>query len=154
MLLTVCLKDKNYYMFKLFKEYWPTCTTECQICLDKIDDNDGIVAMPDTGMLNLEKMFHSKCIEQWRRERNRDPFNRIIKYYFNFPPKTLDECEIMLRETKGFIGDQEIDRVYNSVYRRVKEEDALDIELNFKQIFKTRARNHDTRVVNVRRAIN
>lgn len=136
MFCTFCLKDRNYYMFKLFKDYWPTCTTECQICLEKIDDNGGIVAMPDTGMLNLEKMFHEQCIQRWRREHTRDPFNRVIKYYFNFPPKTLEECNAMLRETKGFIGDHEIDRVYKRVYQRVTQEDALDIELDFRHFFK------------------
>lgn len=136
MLLFVCLKDKNFYMFKLFKEFWSTCTTECQICLEAIID-DGIVGMPDTGLLNLEKMFHSQCIERWRRERNRDPFNRIIRYYFHFPPKTLDECNIMLNEIKGFIGDHDIDRVYNEVYKRVKTEEVLDIELNFKKFIKS-----------------
>ncbi|AKN81059.1 hypothetical protein [Lonomia obliqua multiple nucleopolyhedrovirus] len=136
MLLTVCLKDKNYYMYKLFKDYWPTCKTECQICLETIDSAGGIVALPDTGMLNLEKMFHVHCIERWRLERNRDPFNRVIKYYFNFPPKTQHECNVMLNETKGFIGDHEIDRVYKNVYHRVKHEDALDIEINFKKFIK------------------
>lgn len=153
MLLTVCLKDKTYYMFRLFKDYWPTCTTECQICLERITDDgdDGIVALPDTGMLNLEKMFHNECIQRWRRERNRDPFNRTIKYYFNFPPKTLDECATMLREARGFIGDQTIDRVYRSVYERVTEQDALDIEVDFKRYLKRSPHNNDARVADIGR---
>lgn len=53
-----CLKDRNYYMFKLFKDYWLMCMIECQICFEKIDDNGGIVVMFDIGMLNLEKMFY------------------------------------------------------------------------------------------------
>jgi hypothetical protein len=104
--------------------------------LDVIHD-DGVVGMPDTGFLNLEKMFHSECIERWRRERNRDPFSRTIRYYFNFPPKTLNECENMLKKIKGFIGNHEIDRVYNEVYERVKTEEILDIELNFRKFIKS-----------------
>ncbi|AVA31181.1 ac53 [Oxyplax ochracea nucleopolyhedrovirus] len=139
MLLTVCLKDKDYYMFQLFKEYWPTCKAECRICFDTIDGDSGVVGLPDTGMLNLEKMFHSNCIEQWRAQRNRDPFNRVIKYYLNFPPQTLDECKTLLRHTKGFIGEHEIDKTYKSIYQRIRNEDALDVKLDFKYVFKTRA---------------
>ncbi|UZE89771.1 U-box/RING-like domain protein [Parapoynx stagnalis nucleopolyhedrovirus] len=136
MLLSVCLKDRTSYMLRLFKDFWTSCTTECQICLEIINEN-GIVGMPDTGLLNLEKMFHVQCIERWRRERTRDPFNRVIRYYFPFPPRTLDECEIMLNEIKGFIGEHDIDRVYREVYRRVNTEEVLDIELNFKKYIKS-----------------
>ncbi|AAK85611.1 hypothetical protein [Epiphyas postvittana nucleopolyhedrovirus] len=136
MLLTVHLKDKEYYMYKLFKEIWPTCTTECRICLETLDTNGGVVGMPDNGMLNLDKMFHATCIERWKRERNRDPFNRVIKHYFAFPPPTLHECKMLLELTRGFIGDDDIDRVYKSVHNRVTSEDAIDVELNFARFFK------------------
>lgn len=136
MLLTVYLKDKQYYLFKLFKEIWPLCTTECRICLEQLSVEGGVVGIPDNGMLNLDKMFHGKCIERWKTGRNRDPFNRAIKYYFTFPPPTLQECKALLEHTRGFIGDDEIDSVYKKVYQRVLTEDALDVELNFARFFK------------------
>ena len=140
MLITVHLKNRHYYMYKLFKEIWPTCTTECRICLETLGLDGGVVGIPDNGMLNLDKMFHAECIERWKRGHNRDPFNRAIKYYFAFPPPTLHECKTLLEHTRGFIGDDEIDRVYKTVHQRVTTEDALDVELNFASYFKHGAR--------------
>ncbi|AKR14179.1 baculovirus RING-like protein [Dasychira pudibunda nucleopolyhedrovirus] len=140
MLLTVYLKDKQYYLFKLFREIWPSCTTECRICLETLGAEGGVVGVPDSGLLNLDKMFHAECIERWKRGRNRDPFNRAIKYYFAFPPPTLHECKALLEHTRGFIGDDEMDRVYSLVHQRVTTEDALDVELNFARFFKDDAR--------------
>ncbi|QDL57053.1 hypothetical protein QKQ66_gp107 [Dione juno nucleopolyhedrovirus] len=136
MLLTVYLKDKQYYLFKMFKEIWSTCTTECRICLETLGGEGGVVGVPDNGLLNLDKMFHAECIERWKRGHNRDPFNRAIKYYFAFPPPTLHECKALLEHTRGFIGDDKMDRVYKTVHSRVTTEDALDVELNFARFFR------------------
>lgn len=140
MLLTVYLKDKQFYLFRLFKEIWPSCSAECSICLEALGAEGGVVGVPDNGLLNLDKMFHAECIERWKRERNRDPFNRAIRYYFAFPPPTLRECKALLELTRGFIGDDETDRVYKLVLERVTAEDALDVELNFARFFKHGAR--------------
>lgn len=136
LLLTLHLADKSFHMFESFKKYWSLYKTECQICLEPIESTSGIVGLPDTGMLNLEKMFHAECIQRWRREHTRDPFNRHIKYYFTFPPPTVDECKNILKEIKGFIGDQEIDRVYSALYQRITNEQFLDIELDFRKFLK------------------
>lgn len=136
MLLTVHLRDRQYYLFKMFKEIWPSCTAECRICLETLGEEGGVVGVPDNGLLNLDKMFHAECIDRWKRTRNRDPFNRIIKYYFVFPPTTLHDCRTLMENTRGFIGDDEVDCVYKNVHRRVTTEDALDVELNFARFFK------------------
>ncbi|BBD51466.1 hypothetical protein [Samia ricini nucleopolyhedrovirus] len=143
MLLTVHLKDRQYYLFKLFWEIWPACAAECSICLDALGAAGGVVGLPDSGLLNLDKMFHAECIARWKREHARDPFNRAIRYYFAFPPPTLHECRALLQHTRGFIGDDDTDRRYAAVHRRVTTEDALDVELDFARFFKHGARADD-----------
>ncbi|AGR57134.1 hypothetical protein [Choristoneura rosaceana nucleopolyhedrovirus] len=140
MFFTVHLKDKQYYLYKLFKEIWSSCTTECRICLETLGAEGGVVGVPDNGLLNLDKMFHPECIERWKSGHSRDPFNRAIKYYFAFPPPTVHECKALLEYTRGFIGDDEMDRMYKVVYQRVTSENAIDVELDFARFFKHGAR--------------
>ncbi|AAP29834.1 unknown [Choristoneura fumiferana multiple nucleopolyhedrovirus] len=140
MLLTVHLKDKQYYLYKMFKEIWSSCTTECRICLETLGVEGGVVGVPDNGLLNLDKMFHAECIARWKNGYSRDPFNRAIRYYFAFPPPTVHECKTLLEHTRGFIGDDEMDRVYKVVYQRVTTENAIDVELDFARYFKHGAR--------------
>jgi hypothetical protein len=129
MLITLHVQDKKGYLYRMFNKLWSECSIECQICYDKIC-NDGVVAITDYRTLNLEKMFHSACIQRWQRERARDPFNRNVKFYFNFPPKSEDECSSLLDQTVGFIGDQDADKLFANEYRRVNDEPVLDMELD------------------------
>ncbi|ABY65767.1 hypothetical protein [Orgyia leucostigma nucleopolyhedrovirus] len=133
MLITINLQDKKTYLYRLFHQQWSSVTVECQICFDKISD-DGLVIVSDHATLNLEKMFHIACFSRWyatARNKQRDPFNRPIKYKFNFPPKSLDECSLLLDHIKGFIGEENADKQYSKMYDRVNNEALLDIEIDF-----------------------
>nr|QGX02382.1 maco-A 137 [Mamestra configurata nucleopolyhedrovirus A] len=135
MLITLHVQDKKGYLYRLFNKLWSECTIECGICFDRIID-DGVVAVTDYKTLNIEKMFHSGCLRRWQRERNRDPFNRNVKYYFNFPPKSENECASLLDQTIGFIGDEHADRLYGDEYRRVHDANELDLELDFSSLLR------------------
>lgn len=113
---------------------WSEYKIECQICFDRIE-NDGVIAVTEYRTLNLEKMFHQSCLKRWQREHNRDPFNRNVKYWFDFPPKSLEQCSALLEHMKGFIGDQRPDKDYAEEYNRiVKEDSVIDIELDFEKL--------------------
>ncbi|ADB84385.1 hypothetical protein [Apocheima cinerarium nucleopolyhedrovirus] len=130
--------DKKAYMYRLFKEMWQSIEVTCPICYDKIE-NDGIVIVSEHATLNLEKMFHKSCLAKWyasTHNKQRDPFNRVIKYKFHFPPKTFEECSCMLDQIKGFIGDERADKVYKIEYERVNQQKELDIELDFDKLLK------------------
>lgn len=114
----------------MFNKLWPQCFVECQICFERIK-NDGVVAVTEYKTLNLEKMFHASCLQRWQREHARDPFNRNVKFYFNFPPKSKDECLALLDQMTGFIGDEPVDRNYASEFQRVDREHILDVDLDF-----------------------
>ncbi|ABM45819.1 unknown protein [Spodoptera frugiperda multiple nucleopolyhedrovirus] len=135
MLITINLKDKKSHLFRMFNELWKRSVVECQICFERIN-NDGVVAVTEYKTLNLEKMFHASCLQRWKRERNRDPFNRNVKFYFNFPPKTLDECSSLLDNMTGFIGEQDVDRFYADEFNRVNEHHVLDMELDFDNLLR------------------
>ncbi|ABF47372.1 ac53-like protein [Clanis bilineata nucleopolyhedrovirus] len=139
MLVTVDISNKNAYLFRLFNNLWKSCSVECQICFDRIID-DGLVIVSDYGTLNLEKMFHSSCWDRWFRveKRGRDPFNRPIKYKFNFPPKSLNECEFMLKQIKGFIGEEDADKLFANEFDRVIHQRTLDVELDFARLLKVK----------------
>nr|AGS47895.1 putative 17.0 kDa protein [Ectropis obliqua nucleopolyhedrovirus] len=82
-------------------------------------------------------MFHAHCFGKWHSSTNnkqRDPFNRLIKYKFNFPPKSSEECSMMLSQIKGFIGDEKADQQFCQEYNRVYDETNLDIELDFTRL--------------------
>ncbi|AUV65383.1 hypothetical protein [Alphabaculovirus myunipunctae] len=128
MLITVHIQDKSAYTYRMFKDLWSKCTVECQICFDRIT-NDGLVAITDYKTLNIDKMFHSACLRRWQRERTTDPFNRKVKFYFNFPPKDVDECESLLAQMKGFIGDEDVDRRFAVEYERINAAE-LDVEID------------------------
>jgi Baculovirus U-box/Ring-like domain len=131
MLVTVNVQDKSAYLYRMFKEVWTKCAVECQICFDRIGD-DGLVAVTDYKTLNVEKMFHEACLRRWQRERSRDPFNRNVKFYFNFPPKNEGECKSLLAQMTGFIGDDQADKRYSNEYTRVSADDMpmIDVELD------------------------
>nr|WUR10798.1 ac53 [Calliteara abietis nucleopolyhedrovirus] len=132
MLVTVNLQDKTLYLYRRFYLLWSNVTVECQICFDKIT-TDGVIIVSEHATLNLEKMFHAKCLNKWNattQNKQRDPFNRQIKFKFNFPPKSLEECSIMLEHTRGFIGEEPADKQYSLEYNRVQNEPTLDIELD------------------------
>ncbi|AYN45057.1 se97 [Alphabaculovirus alterspexiguae] len=133
MLITINLQDKKGYLYRLFRDLWTECAIECQICFDCIID-DGVVAITEYGTLNLEKMFHAKCLQRWQRERNRDPFNRNVKFYFNFPPKSEEECASLLDQMRGFIGEETADKRYADEFRRVNDERLLDVDLDFSRL--------------------
>lgn len=133
MLITINVQNKHGYLYRSFNKLWTECTVECQICFDRIGA-DGVVAVTDYKTLNLEKMFHADCLRRWQRERSRDPFNRNVKFYFNFPPKTEDECASLLAQMTGFIGDEPADKQYASEFKRVSAEDALDVDLDFAKL--------------------
>nr|QBI90262.1 hypothetical protein [Trichoplusia ni single nucleopolyhedrovirus] len=134
MLITVNLQNKDEYIYKTFKRMWNEYKIECQICFDLIE-NDGVIAVTEYRTLNLEKMFHQSCLKRWQRERNRDPFNRNVKFWFDFPPKSLEQCSALLEHMKGFIGDQQPDKDYADEYNRiVKEDSVIDIELDFEKL--------------------
>ncbi|AAZ38283.1 ORF-117 [Agrotis segetum nucleopolyhedrovirus A] len=114
----------------MFKQMWPKCMVECQICFGRIC-NDGVVAVSEYKTLNLEKMFHNTCLRRWQRENTRDPFNRNVKFYFSFPPKSESECSALLDQMTGFIGDEPADREYAAEYQRANREPVLDFELDF-----------------------
>ncbi|QWO71573.1 AC53-like protein [Orgyia pseudotsugata single capsid nuclopolyhedrovirus] len=136
MLITINLKDKKVYLYRLFHQLWADATVECQICFDRIAD-DGVVVVSDHATLNLEKMFHMRCFDRWKasaRNKQRDPFNRPIKYQFNFPPKSFEECSFMLDRIKGFIGEEKADKQYSQEYERVQSENVLDIEVDFNKL--------------------
>jgi hypothetical protein len=133
MLITLHLKDKTYYLYKKFKTMWNDCVVECQICFDRIE-NDGVIAVTDYKTLNIEKMFHASCIQRWRNENARDPFNRNVKFWFNFPPKCLEECAALLERIKGFIGDETADKCYAAEYSRVQSEEEIDIDVDFESL--------------------
>ncbi|AAR28824.1 ORF60 [Leucania separata nucleopolyhedrovirus] len=134
MLITIDVNDKDSYVFKLFKRLWNSCEVECQICFDRILD-EGVIAVTDRAALNIEKMFHSHCLERWRRENRRDPFNRNVKMWFNFPPKTLQETRHLLEEMSGgFIGDQTADKLFANEYERVHNARHLDMEIDFEKL--------------------
>ncbi|AIE47865.1 ac53-like protein [Peridroma alphabaculovirus] len=133
MLITINVQDRKGYLYRRFHALWAQCTVECQICFEVIA-NDGVVAVTEYKTLNLEKMFHAACLQRWQRERARDPFNRNVKFYFNFPPKSVDECSALLDQTTGFIGDEAADKRYATEYRRVHEESTLDVDLDFSRL--------------------
>jgi hypothetical protein len=119
----------------MFNDLWRQSVVECQICFERIA-RDGLVAVTEYKTLNLEKMFHASCLQRWKRERNRDPFNRNVKFYFNFPPRNEDECASLLEHMTGFIGDQPIDIFYSQEFQRVNSERVLDVELDFSNLLK------------------
>ncbi|AKR17293.1 hypothetical protein [Urbanus proteus nucleopolyhedrovirus] len=133
MLITINVTDKENYLFRLFQKLWAQSNVECQICLDRIS-NDGVVAVTDYYTLNLEKMFHASCLKRWKQSNTKDPFNRNVKFYFNFPPQHYEECVSLLNIIKGFIGDQHVDKLYASEYERVHNEPVLDCELDFAKL--------------------
>ncbi|AIZ48672.1 asb115 [Agrotis segetum nucleopolyhedrovirus B] len=135
MLITINLKDKKSYLYRMFNRLWSQSFVQCQICLDRII-NGGVVAVTEYKTLNLEKMFHAACLQRWQREHTRDPFNRNVKFYFNFPPKSEDECSALLDQMTGFIGDQPVDKQYASEYKRVNDENIIDVDLDFSQLLK------------------
>ncbi|AXS67703.1 ac53-like protein [Cryptophlebia peltastica nucleopolyhedrovirus] len=130
MLLIINLQDKSDFLFRSFIKLWKDTFVECQICYEKIE-NDGEVAITDNGSINLEKMFHSKCITRWRLENTRDPFNRNVKFWFNFPPKNQAECSALVNQIKKFIGDNETDKKYGAEFKRVNEESCIDVDIDF-----------------------
>ncbi|AWW14410.1 hypothetical protein KM620_gp050 [Hyposidra talaca nucleopolyhedrovirus] len=133
MLITINLQDKKAYLYRLFHRLWTECHVECQICFDKITD-DGVIIVSDHATLNLEKMFHVNCLQRWYETTNnraRDPFNRPIKYKFNFPPKSMTECSALLDCVKGFIGEQQNDQKFGIEFERVQTLELIDIELDF-----------------------
>ncbi|ACO53490.1 DUF855 [Euproctis pseudoconspersa nucleopolyhedrovirus] len=136
MLITINMHDKQAYLYRLFNDLWPEFVVECRICFDRITD-DGVVVVSDHATLNLEKMFHVDCLNKWyasTKNKNLDPFNRRIKYKFNFPPKSLEECCAMLNQIKGFIGDEQVDRNYATEFERVQTVKALDVEIDFEKL--------------------
>ncbi|AKN80637.1 hypothetical protein [Perigonia lusca single nucleopolyhedrovirus] len=140
MLLTIDLLNKKEYLYRLFRKMWKEYTVECQICFDRIHD-DGVVIVSEYGTLNLEKMFHISCWDRWYvstsgGRRQRDPFNRPIKFKFNFPPKTFEECSFMLDQIKGFIGDESVDKNFSLEYQRAQEESVVDIEIDLNNLLK------------------
>ncbi|AHH82634.1 ORF-45 [Buzura suppressaria nucleopolyhedrovirus] len=133
MLITINLQDKKEYLYRLFQQLWPECHVECQICFDKITDN-GVIIVSDHSTLNLDKMFHVDCLQKWydtTHNRARDPFNRLIKFKFNFPPKSMDECSVLLDCVKGFIGEEPSDRKFAMEFMRVQTCETIDIDLDF-----------------------
>ncbi|ACI47481.1 ORF110 [Spodoptera eridania nucleopolyhedrovirus] len=135
MLITINLQDKKSYLFRMFNDLWRQSVVECQICFERIA-RDGLVAVTEYKTLNLEKMFHASCLQRWKRERSRDPFNRNVKFYFNFPPRNEDECASLLEHMTGFIGDQPVDIFYSQEFQRVNSERVLDVELDFSNLLK------------------
>nr|ANS70936.1 ac53-like protein [Lymantria dispar multiple nucleopolyhedrovirus] len=141
MLLTLDLhKKKDEHLFRLFAQLWKEAHVECSICFDRIGD-DGLVIVSDHATLNLEKMFHVGCFERWTSTAasargRRDPFNRNVKFKFNFPPKTMTECASLLREIRGFIGEESVDKVYSFEYERIHNEKRLDLELDLMKLLK------------------
>ncbi|AGR56793.1 ubiquitin ligase [Hemileuca sp. nucleopolyhedrovirus] len=136
MLITINLQNKNAYLYRLFIELWKKSTVECQICFDRIID-DGIIIISEHATLNIEKMFHVTCFRKWyssTSNKQRDPFNRPIKYKFNFPPKSFEECSAMLDKIKGFIGEEKTDKQYSFEYKRAHDQNVLDVELNFDRL--------------------
>lgn len=119
----------------MFNDLWKRSVVECQICFERILD-DGVVAVTEYRTLNLEKMFHASCLQRWKRERSRDPFNRNVKFYFNFPPRNEHECASLLEHMTGFIGDEPVDKFYASEFRRVNEANVIDVELDFGDLLK------------------
>ncbi|QYC92758.1 AC53 [Trabala vishnou gigantina nucleopolyhedrovirus] len=137
MLITINLQDKKAYLYRLFQDLWTQSTVECQICFDKIVER-GIVIVSEHATLNLEKMFHGECFARWystATNKHRDPFNRPIKYKFNFPPTSMEECSFMLDQIRGFIGEEQTDKQYSMEYNRVLVENSvMDIELDFNKL--------------------
>ncbi|QHB21688.1 ac53 [Artaxa digramma nucleopolyhedrovirus] len=136
MLITINLHDKQAYLYRMFNDLWSGCVIECRICFERITD-DGVIVVSDHATLNLEKMFHVDCLNRWyasTANKHRDPFNRCIKYKFNFPPKSLEECSAMLNQIKGFIGDERADKQYAVEFERVQNVEALDVELDFDKL--------------------
>lgn len=135
MLITVVANDKAQHMYKSFKQIWSECTVECQICFDRIHD-EGVVAVTQCCTINIEKMFHAECLKRWHRENNRDPFNRNVRYWYTFPPRSLVECASLLEKIKNFIGDQEADKKFHDEYNRLQNAKYLDIDLNFDKLLR------------------
>ncbi|AKC91727.1 ac53 [Lambdina fiscellaria nucleopolyhedrovirus] len=135
MLITVNVHDKKSYLFQTFKRLWKQHRVECKICLDVIV-NDGVIVVTEHATLNLDKMFHGSCLNKWYATggRFRDPFNRAVKYKFNFPPKTLDECGVMLDQITGFIGDEAPDKAFALQYKKVHEQQLMDVDLDFEKM--------------------
>lgn len=131
MLITISLADKDAYLFKLFKELWQRSEVECGICTDRIGEREGVIAVTEQAKLNIEKMFHAHCLNRWRQEHRRDPFNRNVKMWFNFPPRTLREARELLNCVNGFIGDQDADRLFAEEYDRAHSNSHIDMELDF-----------------------
>lgn len=124
MLVTLEIDDRNAYMFKLFKSTWNRFLVECQICFDRIHEGEGVIAVTDYATLNVEKMFHDRCLTRWRSENRRDPFNRNVRMWFNFPPRDVAETKALLQNIKGFIGDEHVDRSFADEYERIMVGDA------------------------------
>nr|AJR20328.1 orf-52 protein [Lymantria dispar multiple nucleopolyhedrovirus] len=141
MLLTLRAgRDKREYLFRTFNRLWRRVSVECCICFDRIGD-DGLIIVSEHATLNLEKMFHVACFERWALSSasangRRDPFNRNVKYKFNFPPKTKRECASLLEQIRGFIGEQSVDRLYSDEYQRIMGEDRLDLEVDFEKLLR------------------
>ncbi len=136
MLLTVNLLNKDEYVYKTFKKMWSEYIVECQICFDRIYQ-DGVIAVTQNKKLNLEKMFHSACIKRWLSMHNRDPFNREVRYWFDFPPKNSTQCTDLLNLIDGFIGEQQADKVFGDEYQRlVIDESVIDINIDLEGLLK------------------
>ncbi|ACF05336.1 hypothetical protein [Adoxophyes orana nucleopolyhedrovirus] len=135
MLVIVSLNDKTEYLYRSFKQMWKNSFIECHICYDKIN-NDGIVAITDNGNINLEKMFHNDCIKRWRQSNSRDPFNRNVKFWFQFPPQTLMDCKNLIDQINKFIGDHDADKKFAQEFERVNNNFVLDIELDFEKMMR------------------
>lgn len=136
MLITIHLQDKKAYLYRLFRSLWKQAFVECGICLERVHD-DGVVIVSDYATLNLEKMFHAACLKKWWKQsgKYKDPFNRTVKYTFNFPPKSFEECSSMLDIIKGFIGDENTDKLYSIEYQRVKDQNSIDVYFDLDDLF-------------------
>ncbi|QEI03594.1 hypothetical protein [Rachiplusia nu nucleopolyhedrovirus] len=136
MLLTVNLLNKDEFVFKTFKRMWSEYVIECQICFDRIIC-DGVIGVTNNKKLNLEKMFHAACIKRWLSMHNRDPFNRDVRYWFDFPPKSFNQCSDLMALIDGFIGEHQADKAFGEEFRRLTfEESFIDIELDFEDLLK------------------
>lgn len=115
---------------------WLDHAVECQICFDKIN-NDGVIGVTHNKKLNLEKMFHASCITRWLSMHNRDPFNREVRYWFDFPPKNQTQFTDLLMLVDGFIGEQQADKAFGEEYQRlIVDENVIDIELDMERLLK------------------